>query len=53
MYEIVCHRPGETGPHDVIGTERGQFLADFRVRQENSKAERDGVAYRYYFRVAR
>ncbi|MFH9813456.1 hypothetical protein ACH4NI_35490 [Streptomyces olivaceus] len=53
MYEILCHRPDEDGSHNVVGTEQGQFLADLRIRQENSQAERDGVAYRYYYRTAR
>ncbi|MEV8056534.1 hypothetical protein AB0P37_08395 [Streptomyces antimycoticus] len=53
LYEIVVYRPDEDSDHEVIGTARGMFLADFEVRQANSAAERDGVAYRHYYRPAR
>ncbi|MEU7243359.1 hypothetical protein [Streptomyces sparsogenes] len=53
LYEIVVYRPDEDSEHMVTGTAQGMFLADFEVRQANSAAERDGVAYRYYYRAAR
>ena len=53
-YEIVCYRlDQDEGSDEVIDTVTGSFLANFRVRQENSAAERDGVAYRYYYRLQR